>query len=244
MMDVPYIIMCKNEEILPSEHIILTFNASILSEKIKKAYLSSPVHSYIPNHLRCFNCQHYDHAKISCCGSLACACCAKVCHDSQNCQKPEHYINCKGDCPAYFCCYSKWIQEKEILTVKTNQNLSALLWSSQNHQISNAFNRNIILWYSWNFAKNLFVMQTFKPCLLSYCSEKCLFYKLYPWNTGHASFETFTISLKPITIEYVKHPIKKFSDSRSSCKKNSLTSITSLTNKNSQSLTDTCLFKK
>ena len=59
----------------------LTLNSPTLPNRIKAAYLSCPVRPYIPNPLRCFQCQRYGHAKTSCRGSVTCARCAEVGHE-------------------------------------------------------------------------------------------------------------------------------------------------------------------
>ena len=61
--------------------------------------------------------------KTFCRGSVTCARCAKVGHDSSNCERTERCINCKGDYPAYLKYYPKWIFEKEIQAVKATKNI-------------------------------------------------------------------------------------------------------------------------
>ena len=68
VIDVRRITMRKNDQIIPTKHIILTFNSPTLPNRIKAAYLSCPVCPYISNPLRCFQCQRYGHAKTSCRG--------------------------------------------------------------------------------------------------------------------------------------------------------------------------------
>ena len=67
----------RNGQILPIKCLILTFNCPTLPKKMKAAYLSS-VHPYIPNPLRCFQCELYGHSKTSCRGSVTCTRCTEA----------------------------------------------------------------------------------------------------------------------------------------------------------------------
>lgn len=51
--DVSRIILCRNEQVLPTKHIILTFNSPALSTRIEPPYTSSPVKTYMLNPPRC-----------------------------------------------------------------------------------------------------------------------------------------------------------------------------------------------
>lgn len=106
----------RNGQVLPTQHIILTFNT-------KAAYLSCPVRPYIPNPRRCFNCQHYGYSMTTCRGSFTYARCAKSGHDNKPFEKAERYANCKGDHAAYSSYSPKRFREKEILSVAITQKL-------------------------------------------------------------------------------------------------------------------------
>ncbi|GFT38615.1 hypothetical protein TNCV_4949161 [Trichonephila clavipes] len=54
-----------------------------------------PVRSYIPNPLRCFQCQRYGHSKNVCRGQPTCPRCGESGHESVDCTKKEQYLNCK-----------------------------------------------------------------------------------------------------------------------------------------------------
>ena len=108
----------RNEQIFPTKHIILIFNSPNLLNRVNGTYLSCPIRPYIPNPLRCFQCQDQGLAKISCRESITCARSAEVGHDNETCEKPEHCFYCKGNHPAYSRTSPKWILEKWIQTVK------------------------------------------------------------------------------------------------------------------------------
>ncbi|GFX63647.1 uncharacterized protein TNCV_2824331 [Trichonephila clavipes] len=50
-------------------------------------YARPKVREYIPNPLRCFNCQRYGHSKNVCRGQPTCPRCGEVGHDSNDCGK-------------------------------------------------------------------------------------------------------------------------------------------------------------
>ncbi|XP_035219506.1 neogenin-like, partial [Stegodyphus dumicola] len=77
--------MLKEGQLIDTKHVILTFKSPDLPKNIKAGYLNCPVRPYIPNPMRCFQCQRFGHSKMSCRGTLTCARCSSVGHDSDNC---------------------------------------------------------------------------------------------------------------------------------------------------------------
>ena len=49
----------RNNELLPTNSFVLTFNVPTLLTSIKAGYLNIPVKPFIPNPLRCFKCQRF-----------------------------------------------------------------------------------------------------------------------------------------------------------------------------------------
>ncbi|GBM10219.1 hypothetical protein AVEN_177488-1 [Araneus ventricosus] len=72
------------------------------------------VRPYIPNPLRCFQCQHFGHSKASCRGTLTCSRCVEAGHENSNCTAPEKCVNCKGPHTSFPLFCSSWIFEKEF----------------------------------------------------------------------------------------------------------------------------------
>ena len=60
----------RNNELLPTNTFILTFDVPILPPSIKSGYLSIPIETFIPNPLRCFKCQRFGHGQNTCRGKL------------------------------------------------------------------------------------------------------------------------------------------------------------------------------
>ncbi|XP_023244043.1 uncharacterized protein LOC111642018 [Centruroides sculpturatus] len=65
----------RDGKLIPTKHLILTFNKPILPTSITAGYLRCPVCPYIPNPLRCFKCQRFGHSQTSCRGKNICAQC-------------------------------------------------------------------------------------------------------------------------------------------------------------------------
>ncbi|GFW12887.1 uncharacterized protein TNCV_3328201 [Trichonephila clavipes] len=95
--DVRRITIRRDGQVLNTKHLILTFNTPDLPQTVKMAYIRCPVRPYIPNPLRCFQCQRFGHSKTVCRGQPTCSRCAEVGHDSADCKAKERCVNCKGD---------------------------------------------------------------------------------------------------------------------------------------------------
>ena len=118
-------ILKKDGKEIKTNTLFLTFDFPKPPEKIKLGYYIANVQPYIPNPLRCFQCQKFGHSKRWCKNKPACWKCGCEGHDGSECtSETTCCLNCKGDhytssksCPV-------WIQEKEIQRVKTVRRLS------------------------------------------------------------------------------------------------------------------------
>ena len=104
----------------------MTFSSPVLPISIKIGFPIVKVDVYVANPLRCFKCQRYGHHISKCPNKETCSKCAHQGpdHDSSTCSNPLHCINCKAahstfsrECPA-------WKEEKEVLSIKFNNNVS------------------------------------------------------------------------------------------------------------------------
>ncbi|GFS83425.1 uncharacterized protein TNCV_1059851 [Trichonephila clavipes] len=68
----------RDGQVLNTKHLILTFSTPELPQSVKAAYLHCPVRPYIPNPLRCFQCQRFGHSKTVCRGQPTCSRCAEA----------------------------------------------------------------------------------------------------------------------------------------------------------------------
>ncbi|GFW18540.1 uncharacterized protein TNCV_1222011 [Trichonephila clavipes] len=113
----------KDASIIPTKHIILTFNSPKLPSTIKTVNLNCKIRPYIPNPLRCFKCQRFGHSQTACRGQLTCSRCASVGHASSDCSLELKCVNCSQPHSADSKLCPKWKTEKEIQTLKTNKNI-------------------------------------------------------------------------------------------------------------------------
>ncbi|GFT94173.1 RNase H domain-containing protein [Trichonephila clavipes] len=114
----------KDSTIIPTKHLILTFTSPTLPQTIKAGYLNCKIRPYIPNPLRCFQCQRFGHSQTACRGQLTCSRCASVGHASSDCTLEQKCVNCSQPHSADSKLCPKWKIEKEIQTIKTNRNIS------------------------------------------------------------------------------------------------------------------------
>ncbi|GBN24598.1 hypothetical protein AVEN_220058-1 [Araneus ventricosus] len=115
----------RDGQIIPTRHVILTFDTPVLPKKITAGYISCDIRPYIPNPVRCFKCQRFGHTKTACRGSSAlCPRCSESGHEETICQNPEKCFNCKGNHASYSKTCPKWKLEKEIQSVKVTRNIS------------------------------------------------------------------------------------------------------------------------
>ncbi|GFU76332.1 uncharacterized protein TNCV_285321 [Trichonephila clavipes] len=114
----------RDSNIIPTKHIILTFNKPKLPITVKAGYLNCKIRPYIPNPLRCFKCQRFGHSQTACRGQLTCSRCASVGHASSDCTLEQRCVNCSQPHSSDSKLYAKWKIEKQIEEIKTNNNIS------------------------------------------------------------------------------------------------------------------------
>ena len=108
----------RNNELVPTNTLILTFSTPTLPDSVKAGYLRIPVVPYIPNPLRCFKCQKFGHGQNTCRGRLTCARCGQFDHDSKTCQNEIACTNCSGK-HSREC--SRWKMETTVQQVKVER---------------------------------------------------------------------------------------------------------------------------
>jgi len=92
-----------------SNTFIITLKTPSIPKYLHIGYLRLPVSTYIPNLLRCFNCQEFGHGKKACRGRETCAKCGQVGHISD---QPK-CLNCNGNHSAFDKNCHKWLFEKK-----------------------------------------------------------------------------------------------------------------------------------
>ena len=109
----------------PTNTFVLTFNTPILPTVVKIGFIQVKVDVYIPNPLRCYNCQVFGHHENKCGRHPVCCNCAQPEHcASGQCDKPAICVNCSGDHPANSKECPQWEKEKQILKIKCEQIIS------------------------------------------------------------------------------------------------------------------------
>ena len=117
-------ILRKEDREIKTNTYFVTFATSSPPEKLRIGYYFVEVKPYIPNPLRCFQCQEFGHSKKFCKKSLRCWKCGKEGHDGNDCSAENKCcVNCKGDHYSSSKTCPVWILEKEIQKVKTEKNL-------------------------------------------------------------------------------------------------------------------------
>ena len=104
--------------------VILTFGMPAPPKHVTIGYERASVSPYIPNPLRCFNCQRYGHGKNNCRNRAVCARCGAQGHNSDGCEEEMKCANCDGchmasskECP-------RWQSEKRVQQVKAERGIS------------------------------------------------------------------------------------------------------------------------
>jgi hypothetical protein len=122
--DVKHISTKRNGVITPTNTFILTFKMATLPKFVKAAYMNIPVELYIPNPLRCFNCQKFGHGKFNCKQKAVCAKCGQEGHEDTSCPNPVHCANCSGNHAAFSKECPTWSKQRDITQMKFERNIS------------------------------------------------------------------------------------------------------------------------
>ena len=99
----------------------LTFSTPVPPEKLRIGYYFVEVKRYIPNPLRCYQCQEFGHSKKFCKKHLKRG---REGHDGSECDSETLCcVNCKGEHYSSSKTCPVWTLEKEIQRVKTEKSL-------------------------------------------------------------------------------------------------------------------------
>ena len=108
---------------------------SVLPKQLKVSFLRVFLDPYIPNPLRCYQCQVFGHHENKCKREQLCANCGQHKHsaDETDSKRPAKCINCKEYLPANSKQCQTWHTEKEIMKIKYTRNRSAKNLDSYTH---------------------------------------------------------------------------------------------------------------
>ena len=112
--------------VLPTPLLIITFDLLTLPNYISAAWYEIPVKPFIPSPRRCYYCQVFGHVFSTCRKRTSnepsvCVNCGQQEHG--DCNKLPLCVNCHGNHAASSKVCSRYLFEKEILTVKTKEKL-------------------------------------------------------------------------------------------------------------------------
>ena len=113
----------KERKVISTNTLFLTFGSPDLPKEITVGYLKVKVALFVPNPMRCFNCNKSGHTSQRCKVAEKCPDCGKDKHEGR-CKGPKLCSNCYGphassakDCPV-------WQKEKEIQCVRVEKRIS------------------------------------------------------------------------------------------------------------------------
>lgn len=112
-----------NGQSSPSGVVLLTFDLYNLPESIDISWYKVKVREYIPNPMRCKKYQLLGHTKNRCQGTEACVNCNLPPHEKTECTR-TFCANCAEEHQSSSNKCIKFIQQKEILTIKTKRKCS------------------------------------------------------------------------------------------------------------------------
>ncbi|GBL79143.1 hypothetical protein AVEN_92391-1 [Araneus ventricosus] len=116
----------RDGRLIPTQHVVLTFQTPVLPKSIKAGYINCKLRPYIPNPLRCFTCQRYGYSQQSCRGTdPVCGKCAESGHEINVCTSDTFKCRyCSGPHAASSKSCPTWIFEKEVIAVKIKRNIT------------------------------------------------------------------------------------------------------------------------
>ena len=118
----------KEFDTIETNTLLLTFNSVSVPNSVKIFYRIIPVDIYVPNPLRCYNCQRFGHHESDCPADYASICekCGEggFTHLASACPNPVKCVNCGLDHLSRSNVCEVWKKEKEIMKVKVTRNVT------------------------------------------------------------------------------------------------------------------------
>ena len=109
----------------PNKYLYSKLQHSKITYRNKNQLFNNKVETYIPNSLRCHNCQKFGHHKEKCTIPPICKNCGET-ENHRDCQQPPKCANCKQNHSADSKECELWRKGKRILEIKHTKNISYL----------------------------------------------------------------------------------------------------------------------
>lgn len=108
--------------------LIITFDTTTLPRKLKAGYLNLNVEVYVPNPMRCKNCQKFGHTKKWCKSNATCAKCSLEFNENHPedimCANNLNCANCHGSHEAFRKSCKRFKEEYAISKIKTTERIT------------------------------------------------------------------------------------------------------------------------
>ena len=124
VIKVQRIISKQNNNKIPTDSFILTFDTPKIPSCVKVGWINCKTRLYIPNPLRCFNCQKFGHSSNKCSHASICAKCAQAGHQYNDCTNDAQCANCKQNHPASSRNCPTWKIQRQIMEIKCVNNIT------------------------------------------------------------------------------------------------------------------------
>lgn len=116
----------KNGALVKSPRLLLTFNTPSPPLHIWAAKQRLTVYPWVQSPRRCFKCQNYGHSAVNCRGEEFCPRCGRKDEHDKPCTRSPWCRFCRAPHTASDGKCAKYLYEKEILTLKSNEKCSYL----------------------------------------------------------------------------------------------------------------------
>ena len=123
VVEVHRVTVKRDTEKVPTNTLFLTFNTSNLPKEITVGYLKVKVALFVPNPMRCFNCNKFGHTSQRCKVAAKCAGCGKDKHEGR-CEGPKLCSNCNSPHASSAKILPDRQKEKEIQRVRVEKRIS------------------------------------------------------------------------------------------------------------------------
>ena len=123
VVEVHRVTVKKEGKVIPTNTLFLTFNGPDIPKEIVVGCLKVKVELFVPNPLRCFNCNKFGHTSQRCRKTAKCQRCGKDKRKEQ-CDGSLICSNCKGPRAVSAKDCLVWKKEKEIQRIRVEKRIS------------------------------------------------------------------------------------------------------------------------